>query len=158
MLLAKSYKKKMGKSLPATAIILDSMPGRVRLQAQVRAFMVALPKNVVLRAIATLILYITFPLYKLRYWLTGQLDDVEQIRLELNDKSLFDLDTPRMYVYSHADDMVEETDVEEHANEAEKLGFTVAREKFLTSGHAAHMIEDPKRYWGAVQNLWAMVS
>jgi Eukaryotic protein of unknown function (DUF829) len=158
VLLAKSYKKKMGKSLPATAIILDSMPGRVRLQAQVRAFMVALPKNVALRAIATLILYITFPLYKLRYWLTGQLDDVEQIRLELNDKSLFDLDTPRMYVYSHADDMVEETDVEEHANEAEKLGFTVAREKFLTSGHAAHMIEDPKRYWGAVQNLWAMVS
>lgn len=158
MFVARAYKKKMGKALPATAIVLDSMPGRVRMHAQARAFLVALPKNVIVRAIATLILYIGFPLFKLRYFLTGQLDAVEQMRLTMNDKSFFDLDTPRMYVYSEADDMVEASDVEEHADEATKLGYTVAREKFLTSGHAAHMIQDPKRYWGAVQKLWALVS
>jgi hypothetical protein len=158
MLLARCYKKKVGKALPATAIVFDSMPGRMRLQPQVRAFMVALPKNMLLRSIATFILYITYPFFRLRYLLTGTVDAVEEIRRVTNDKSLFDLDAPRMYIYSMADDMVEPKDIEEHADEATKLGYTVAREKFLTSGHAAHMIQDPKRYWGAVQKLWGMVS
>jgi hypothetical protein len=111
-----------------------------------------------LRSIATFILYITYPFFRLRYLLTGTVDAVEEIRRVTNDKSLFDLDAPRMYIYSMADDMVEPKDIEEHADEATKLGYTVAREKFLTSGHAAHMIQDPKRYWGAVQKLWGMVS
>lgn len=158
MLLARCYKKKMGKPLPATATVLDSMPGRVRLQAQVRAFMVALPKNMIIRAIATLILWISYPLFRLRYLLTGRVDVVEEVRLAINDKSLFERDAPRVYIYSMADDMVESRDVEEHADAAEKLGCTVSREKFLTSGHAAHMIQDPERYWGIVQKLWSTVS
>ncbi|KAE9379399.1 DUF829-domain-containing protein [Stipitochalara longipes BDJ] len=158
MLLARYYKKKTGKALPVTATVCDSMPGRIRMQAQTRAFMVALPKNVVLRAFATFIMYITFPLFKLRYILTGTVDPVEEMRLALNDKTLFDLDAPRVYVYSEADDMVEPKDVEEHADEAAKLGVTVFKEKFLTSGHAAHMIQDPKRYWNIVQRLWSRVS
>jgi hypothetical protein len=79
------------------------------------------------------------------------------MRQVINDKNLFDLDAPRMYIYSLADDMVEPKDIEEHADEAAKLGYTVAGEKFLTSGHAAHMIQDPKRYWSVVQKLWGMV-
>ena len=54
--------------------------------------------------------------------------------------------------------IVEPGDVEEHADEAERLGYTVAKEKFLTSGHAAHVIQDPKRYWSLVQTLWGMAS
>jgi Eukaryotic protein of unknown function (DUF829) len=155
--IARCYKKKTGKSLPVTATVLDSVPGHVRLQAQVRAFMVALPKNVILRAIATLILYTAYPFFKLRYLLMGTVNVVEDMRLAINDKGLFDLDAPRVYIYSEADDMVESRDVEEHADEAKKLGYTVSREKFLTSGHAAHMIQDPIRYWGIVQKLWSMV-
>jgi hypothetical protein len=156
--IARCYMKEMGKALPMTATVFDSVPGYARLQAQVRAFMVALPKNMILRAIAALILYISYPFFKLRYLLTGTVDVVEDMRLATNDKSLFDLDAPRVYIYSEADDMVEPKDVEEHADEAKTLGYTVSREKFLTSGHAAHMIQDPKRYWGIVQRLWSMVS
>ncbi len=83
---------------------------------------------------------------------------MEKTRQELNDKSLFNLDAPRMYIYSVADDMVDWKDVEEHGEEAKTRGYTVNREKFLTSSHAGHLIEDPKRYWSTVQRLWGMVS
>ena len=59
--------------------------------------------------------------------LTGTVDVVEEMRLALNDKKLFDLEAPRVYIYSSADDMVEPGDVEEHAGEAERLGYVVAR-------------------------------
>ncbi|KAN0114742.1 Eukaryotic protein of unknown function (DUF829) domain containing protein [Hyaloscypha variabilis] len=158
MLLARCYRKKTGKALPVTATVCDSMPGRTRMIAQTRAFMVALPKSAILRAIVTFVMYITYPLYRLWHILTGTLDAVEVIRLALNDKSLFDLDAPRLYVYSEADDMVDPKDVEEHADAAAKLGVTVFREKYLTSGHAAHMIQDPEKYWSIVQKLWSGVS
>jgi hypothetical protein len=158
MLLARCYKKKTGKAFPVTATVFDSMPGHIRLQAQVRAFTVALPKNILLRAIVTFILYVTYPFFRLRYLLTGTVDVIEEMRLALNDKNLFDLDAPRVYIYSSADDMIEPGDVEEHADEAERLGYTVAREKFLTSGHVSHMIQDPKRYWSLVQTLWEKAS
>jgi len=156
MLVARCYRKKTGKALPTTATICDSMPGRIRMQAQARAFMVALPQSVILRTIATFIMYITYPLFRLRYIFAA--DPVEEIRLALNDKTLFDLEAPRVYIYSEADDMVESKDVEEHADAAAKLGVTVSREKYLTSGHAAHMIQNPKRYWSIVQKLWSTVS
>jgi hypothetical protein len=156
--IARCYMKEMGKALPVTATVFDSVPGYVRLQAQARAFMVGMPKNMILRAIVALIWYISYPFFKLKYLLTGTVDVVKDMRLATNDKSLFDLDAPRVYIYSEADDMVEPKDVEEHADEAKALGYTVSREKYLTSGHAAHMIQDPKRYWGIVQRLWSTVS
>jgi hypothetical protein len=158
MLLAKCYKEKMGKLLPVTATVFDSTPGRIKWPASVRAFAVGLPKNIILRTIGTLILHLLYPFYGFGYMLTGQEDLVEKTRRALNDKSLFDLDAPRMYIYSVADDMVDWRDVEEHGEEAMKLGYTVNREKYLASGHAGHLIEDPKRYWSIVQKLWGMVS
>ena len=155
MLLARCYRKKRGKALPTTATIYDSLPGRIRMKAQTRAFMVALPKSIVVKAIVTFMMYITYPLFRLRYIFTA--DPVEKVRLALNDKTLFDLDAPRVYIYSEVDDMVKAGDVEEHADAAAKLGVTVFKEKYLTSGHAAHMIQDPKRYWSIVQKLWSMV-
>jgi hypothetical protein len=158
MLLAKCYKKKMEKPLPVAATVFDSTPGRDKWPESVRAIAVGLPKNIVLRTIGTLILHLMYAFYVFGYLLTGQEDLVEQTRRALNDKSLFDLDAPRVYIYSVADDMVDWRDVEEHGEEAMKLGYTVNREKYLAGGHAGHLIEDPKRYWSIVQELWGMVS
>jgi hypothetical protein len=156
-LFAKCYKEKMGRPLPVTASVFDSSPGKVRWQALARAFAVALPKNIILRTIGILLLQFIFPLFKLGNLLTGQEDLVEKTRRELNDKTLFNLNAPRVYIYSIADDMVAWQDVEEHGDEASNLGYTVNQEKFLTSSHAGHLIEDPKRYWRIVQRLWSMI-
>ncbi|KAE8452021.1 hypothetical protein EG329_002186 [Mollisiaceae sp. DMI_Dod_QoI] len=157
-MMAKAYKEKMGQILPITAMVLDSTPGRATYEATIRAFSVGLPKNIFLRTFGVLFLHVFFVLYKVGYWLQGKSDLVDQARMDLNDKSIFDTDAHRMYIYSVADDMVAWESVEEHGEEAKSLGYTVDREKFLESGHAAHLLNDPDRYWATVQRLWRSVS
>ena len=162
-LIARKYQEKMGKLLPTTALILDSTPGRATYEATVRAFAVALPKNSVIKIIGTLLIRLAFWLYRFAYTLEAVLlrkersDLVEKGRVDLNTKSLMDVATPRLYIYSEADDMIGWQFVEEHMEEAEKLGYVVDREKFLESGHCGHLLIDPRRYWAAVQRLWNSV-
>jgi hypothetical protein len=163
LLIAKKYQEKMGKLLPTTALILDSSPGRATYEATVRAFAVALPKNPVIKAVGILVLRLFFGLYRLAYLLKGllvqkgELNVVEKGRIDLNSRSLMDVATPRLYIYSEADDMVEWEFVEEHIEEAEKFGYVVYREKYVESGHCGHLLIDDKRYWAAVQRLWNTV-
>lgn len=157
-LIARTYRAKMGKPLPVTAMVFDSTPGKATYSDTVRAFAVGLPKNIILQIIGGLILRIAFLVYKSCYWLTGQVDLVDKARADLNNKKLFDTDVPRLYVYSAVDVMVRWPLVEEHAKEAEKLGYTVQKEKFQESSHCAHLIIDPVRYRGAVRRLWSSVS
>jgi hypothetical protein len=44
--------------------------------------------------------------------------------------------------------------VEEHAEEAEGMGWVVERELFVRSGHVGNLVQDGERYWGIVRNLW----
>ncbi|KIM98392.1 hypothetical protein OIDMADRAFT_43392 [Oidiodendron maius Zn] len=142
-LIARKYQERMGRPLPAKVVILDSSPGRATYEAGVRAFSVALPKNIVLKVIGILLLRLFYGFYK--------------CRVDLNTKSLFDIDAPRLYIYSVADDMISWQFVEEHCNEAKKLGYTVNREKFMDSSHCGHLMTDEKRYWAAVLRLWSAV-
>jgi hypothetical protein len=159
MLIAKKYLEKTGKSLPITAVILDSTPGRASYEATIQAFSVALPKDLIVKAIVTWILRLCFWIYRFAYFLEGLigmkevLNLVDKVRIDLNTKSLMDIATPRLYIYSKGDNMVGWQDVEEHIEEAEKLGYVVAKEKFLESGHCAHLLIDPEKYWAAVQRL-----
>lgn len=153
-LISKAYKEKMGRPLPISAMILDSNPGHPSYEATVRAFSVGLPKNVFVQVLGAVILRLIWWLTILASIVAGKDNVVEVARRELNDKALFDLDTPRLYIYSVADEMVEWQHVEEHAKEAKQLGYTVALEKYQESGHATHMLTDPERYWAAVQRLW----
>lgn len=57
-------------------------------------------------------------------------------------------------MYSASDDMVLDSDVEDHAEEAEGRGWVVRRERFVGTGHAAHVRADPERYWGIVKEVW----
>ncbi len=82
---------------------------------------------------------------------------MESARRSLNDEKLFGKEGRRLYVYSTGDDMVRWQDVEEHAEEAREKGYAVDLEKFGKSGHAAHLILDPERYWRAVERVWGMV-
>ncbi|TVY44713.1 hypothetical protein LOCC1_G003082 [Lachnellula occidentalis] len=122
----------------------DSTVGRASYEATVWDFSVGLPKNMIAPAA--------------RRVRPENVDLVEAARGALYDKILLDLDTTRLYIYSVADDMVAWQDVEEHAKDAEKLGYTVYMEKYQDSGHAAHMMVDRERYWGAVDRLWQTAS
>jgi hypothetical protein len=72
------------------------------------------------------------------YWLKGQDNMVEQARKQLNSKDLFDVDAPRVYIYSTADDMVDWPFVEEHGEKAKKLGYTTDREVYWDWAYGAY--------------------
>jgi len=157
-MLARIYREKTGKPLPATAIILDSTPGRATYEATVRALSVGLPKNILLRFIGILVFRLLFGVYQLQCWIQQRDDFIEKARVDLNEKTLFDINTPRLYVYSEGDPMVDWRFVEEHSDEAQKLGYVVKKERYVESGHCMHLLLDQKRYWGAVTRLWSAVS
>ncbi|ERT03431.1 uncharacterized protein SPSK_09526 [Sporothrix schenckii 1099-18] len=61
----------------------------------------------------------------------------------------------RSYLYSDEDKIILSKDVEEHANEATGLGFTVDQmAKFPNSGHVSHARSDPERYWRIIKDTW----
>lgn len=61
----------------------------------------------------------------------------------------------RVYIYSDVDDMAPWNDIEDHAAEAKEKGFNVGVEKFVGSGHVAHVrVGNGERYWGIVDGLW----
>jgi hypothetical protein len=156
-LIAQEYKEKLGRQLPMTALLLDSAPGRATFAATTKGFAIALPKNIVIKGVGTLAIVVFWCLYMLGYWLLGKADLRERTRGDLNDKSLFSLNAPRMYIYSDVDEIVASKLVEEHAMEAEAVGYKVDREKFLGSIHNAHLLKDQNRYWDTVQRLWKVV-
>jgi hypothetical protein len=158
MTLFKTYREKTGRMLPVTAVVMDSTPGKAKYETTIRAFSVSLPKNPILRVIGAVLLRVFFWVYILRAVMSGKGDEVEQSRKVFNDKSFFNVNTPRMYIYGVADLMVDFHFIEEHADEAERLDYKVDREKFLESGHCAHLLDNQDRYWATVQRLWKTVS
>jgi hypothetical protein len=157
-LVADTYQAKTDKPLPASAMVLDSTPGKNTYTATVAAFAVGLPKNILLQMVGTWILKMCWLLYRLAY-LIGRNDDlIMRTRKGLNNEALFDVKTPRLYIYSDADPFVAWEFVEEHAQEAKETGYSVSKERFVESGHCFHLPLDENRYWAAVTSLWSTVS
>lgn len=95
---------------------------------------------------------------KLRLTGEGGKGAVTVLRRRLNDPNLIPRGSVRTYVYSTADELVEWRDVEVHAKEAEERGWgggKVRMVKYQETGHVAHMMTDPEKYWGeVVQRTW----
>ena len=155
--IADAYLRRTGKPLPLAGMVLDSSPGRETCEATVRAFAVGLPKNMLLRWVGAMVFRILYGMYRLVYLVSGTMDMVERARRDLNSRKLFGVGAPRLYIYSAADDMVAWEHVEEHIEEARRLGFVVDKERFVDSGHAGHLVSDEKRYWDAVVRLWSSI-
>ncbi|EKD20795.1 indole-diterpene biosynthesis protein PaxU [Drepanopeziza brunnea f. sp. 'multigermtubi' MB_m1] len=152
--IAKAYREKMGRSLPVTAMVLDSTPGRERYETTIRAFSVSLPKNIILNTLAAVLLRIGYGVLRIAAWLSGKTDFIAELREDLNNKDLFDVDSSRLYVYSDTDLMVDWRFVEEHIAEAKSLGYAVQGDRFIGSAHCGHLLQDSERYWGGVTSSW----
>ena len=146
----------MGRVLPLSGVILDSTPGRPEHEATLRAFAVGMPKNPIVRFVGLLLFRIFLVLMRIMYFFTRTVNLIDQLRMDLNDPKLFASGVPRLYIYSDGDRMVQWKHIEEHAEEANGLGYKVDLERYKESGHAAHMLNDPPRYWKAVEMLWGV--
>ena len=64
--------------------------------------------------------------------------------------------TPRLYLFSDADEMIYWKDIERHGVEAARNGVQTTLVKFQNSGHCNHIKENESKYWRAVTEVWEM--
>jgi len=78
-----------------------------------------------------------------------------RLRRRLNDKTMFNGEAARLYVYGDRDYLVTPEDVESHAVWSRAEGWKVSQERFVEGAHCTHVAVDPKRYWAAVERHWS---
>ena len=153
-LLAATYRARTSKPLPVSKTIFDSSPGIPTYGSTVRAFSVALPRTMILRAIGAAILRLLFGLWFLVETLARRENLISIVRRALNDETLFATHVPRLYVYGGKDELIRWQDVDAHAEEAKMKGYKVTTVRYADSVHVGHLMHDEQRYWGAVKRLW----
>ncbi|OCL04271.1 indole-diterpene biosynthesis protein-like protein PaxU [Glonium stellatum] len=152
--LAKVFKGMEGNPLPVYAMVLDSTPGKGTFRRSANAMLLSFPKSKIIQLLGSVIVYSMLCFMAVYHVILGKQNLVENLRKDLNDKTLFNGKAPRCYLYSEADQMVQWEDVEEHAEAAKQDGWKVEAVRFESSSHAGHIMEDNKKYWDAVNQIW----
>ena len=147
---AKAWLETQGAPFPMRVQILDSSPTKGPWKRSHAAISASLPPTWFWRLVVHLILLGIFIYEKS----TGKGPRMVVLCRGLNDTSLFDVRTPRVYLYSKADVMVGYEEVEEHAGLASAKGWDVEKVRFENSAHAGHIREDDVKYWNAVMEAW----
>lgn len=156
LLRALSETAQSNKPLPLQAFILDSTPGNADYWRSFEAVATILPRSGPMRFLGQLSIHATLGLMYAGAWLgLSQAQGIEHLRKELHDPQLFPLSTPRAYVYSKADRMVDWKLVQSHAEEAQAVGYEVTQHCFEGSSHCGHVMEDDVAYWDVVKSTWA---
>jgi Eukaryotic protein of unknown function (DUF829) len=142
---------------PAIAIIYDSVPGRWNLSSMLAAFLAPF-RSTVSRMLIAIPLTIIYSLITAFSFITRERSSMDQMREALNKARVLPWTnerTPRLYIYSDTDELVQQEAVEEHIAEAKALGLNVRGEYFKGSAHVSHVRADADRYWAAVKKVWA---
>ncbi|RPD78425.1 DUF829-domain-containing protein [Lentinus tigrinus ALCF2SS1-7] len=156
--LARAIRKRNLKSPPGTkcAVILDSTPAPATLPLAVRAF-TAGTRGLVKKGLLLLVLAVVYFLTWVFRTIARRPEAIAQAMAALNDPDILpftSLRTPRMYLYSTADNIVQAPAVEEHAARARMVGFPVQMINFGKSGHVSHARDYPEKYWEGVREFW----
>lgn len=150
------YKKASGKVLPVKAVVLDSSPGQPTLAEGWAAMSIGLPKGLLWYPFAA----VTLTLLGIAAFcktVFGMETVVERTRTWLNDWSIIDKSSSRLYIYSENDKLVGWKDVERHAEESKNDGVEVSLLKEIETGHVQHAFKDSERYWQRIKGLWESV-
>ena len=149
-----AYRETASAPFPPHVTIFDSCPGRATFKRSVLALSSALPQSPALRVLLLGVIYITVSICWLLFVPWHIPDPIERVRQALNEPELMEGEKRRCYIYSEADRMVGWSDVEDHARTAAEGGFEVREEKFVGSGHCAHVRGAERRYWGVVSGFY----
>jgi hypothetical protein len=149
--LAKAWKSQHGTTMPMRIQVLDSSPTKGPWMKSHAAISASLPRNLFWRLFGGIIVHL---LLACTFLVMGKENKAVILCRQLNDVTIFDNSVPRVYLYSHADQMVGFEEVDEHADIAESKGWDVTRVHFEKSPHCGHVREDEGRYWAAVMEAW----
>ncbi|KAE9362756.1 hypothetical protein N431DRAFT_391260 [Stipitochalara longipes BDJ] len=156
---AEAYHTRTGEKLPCQTLCLDSTPGHPRYFNYTAAFQKSLPQNIIVRCFGLLLGMITLAIFWFSYYVLIGFENnvITKTRRRLEDERYWSpKTTPRLYLFSEADDMIYWKDIERHGVEAAKNGVQTALVRFRNSGHCNHVKEDESKYWSAVREVWEM--
>ncbi|KAF7984498.1 hypothetical protein HWV62_13641 [Athelia sp. TMB] len=142
---------------PPTAIIFDSLPGQMELFGAFAAILAPV-KSKLLKYASFLPFAFVYYIINLWSFLTRAEPMFDRLRNSLNDERLLPWTTkrtPRLYLFSDTDKLVEHAHVLEHIAEAKGIGLNVKAVEFKGTPHVAHARRDPETYWKAVEDVWA---
>lgn len=136
------------------ALIFDSCPGEASYTRSASAILVPLAKFPALKLLAFPIVHVLLCIIFIADRVFGFENVVARARRRLNSSEYIVHTVPRLYIYSTADRMVPAPDVEAHAEEARRAGYSeVANLRFEASGHCAHASRYAEQYWGGIDRL-----
>ena len=153
---AEAYHTITGTRLPCTSLCLDSTLGHPRYLRMCNALRKSLPPSPVLRGVGLLFggafLGVMWTLY---CCFIGYFNNcISRTRGRIIDPQFWDPLTPRCYLYSEADEVIDSRDIREHIEESAALDIPVMDVHFEGSDHCRHVVENPERYWNAVLQNW----
>ncbi|KAJ5948104.1 hypothetical protein N7466_001119 [Penicillium verhagenii] len=155
--LALSLKEEKDQGSPffsnLNSIILDCCPGDDGLGRAYAAARTSVPDTSVARLLGNTLLYPTVAVINgLQH--VRLMRSIQDLRHLLNDPTTFGPTPKRLYIYSTKDAMVKWEDVESHIQDARAQGYLVGQVRFDNSSHCGLIMEDPDRYWTAIQKFW----
>jgi hypothetical protein len=154
--LAEAYWTTTGSSLPVSALILDSTPGRPHFRRLCDAASKSLSPIPCFRVASLPLCYVMVGTVWVVYcgFKGFEKNVISMTRNRLLDPSVWDFNAPRCYIYSASDDLIEYRDIEDHAKASEHCHIPVKRQRFETSGHVMHAKSHEDAYWNAVWDTW----
>lgn len=151
--LAEAWRTSQSTPFPVASMVFDSCPGSPSLKLAADAVVSSSPKSshwwVLIFAWTVVVPFVAFP------QLLGGPNVIASLRERLNDNRLFSLHSQRVYLCSSADLMVPMSDVVTHYESARSVGYGAELVEFETSAHVSHVMQDPRRYWNAIDDVWA---
>jgi hypothetical protein len=135
-------------------VILDCCPGDHSFEKSYGAAQLSVPENRPAQLLGKTLLY---PAMSVVNGLqnAGILRSVRDLRAALNDPDTLGLSTRRLYMYTKEDPMIGWVEVQAHLEEARSLGYQADSVVFDHGTHCGLIMEDPERYWSAVQRFWS---
>lgn len=136
-------------------VIADCCPGEGTFEETCRAGLLSLPpSSTPFRLFGKAGLYgIVAVIYALQG--AGMMKSVPDLKDELNDRKVFGQQALRLYLFSDGDTMISSRAAILHARLAKDYGYRISMVRFDHAFHCALVLEDPAKYWGAIQGSWA---
>jgi hypothetical protein len=156
--LAEAYLTTKNSRLPVSALILDSTPRQPHFRRLCNAASKSLSPIPCFRVASLPLSYVMVGTIWVVYcgFKGFEKNVISMTRKRLLDPSVRDPNTPRCYIYSSGDDLIEYRDIETHAEASENCHIPVTLQRFETSGHVMHAKVNKDAYWDTVWNAWRL--
>ncbi|KAJ7163874.1 hypothetical protein C8R43DRAFT_1086263 [Mycena crocata] len=140
-----------------SAWIIDSSPGGDAI-SKVQLALTSPIKNVLLKVLAKFLARLVLTFLAVLNLILRRPSPIQVMMRGIRNPSVLpwiNSRSPRLYIYSKADEMVPWVDIEAHAATSAADGLDVRRLRFDDSPHVAHARTHPEKYWTAVKGLWS---